>query len=59
MILLCNKPDSEDVENEMLQKLEDAAFGKKSPEHYIHKYSPIMHLTIEKYNPDWKNDLKS
>ncbi|HFK5545293.1 TPA: serine hydrolase domain-containing protein [Elizabethkingia anophelis] len=31
VILLCNKPDSEDVENEMLQKLEDAAFGKKSP----------------------------
>ena len=26
--------------------------------HYIHKYSPIMHLTIEKYNPDWKKQFE-
>lgn len=29
VILLCNKPDTEDIEKEILQKLEDAVFGRK------------------------------
>jgi len=29
VILLCNKPDSEDIEKEVLQKLEDTVFGRK------------------------------
>jgi CubicO group peptidase (beta-lactamase class C family) len=31
VILLCNKPDTEDIEKEILQKLEDAIFGRKRP----------------------------
>ncbi|OPC04933.1 penicillin-binding protein 4 [Elizabethkingia ursingii] len=29
VILLCNKPDTEDIEKEILQKLEDAVFSRK------------------------------
>lgn len=32
--------------------------AEKDPEHYIHKYFPIMRLIIEKYNPDWKKQFE-